>query len=179
MFWDDWLLVLCHGTEIISACFLVKTLKVTVCFFFFMDRKTGIFSKWFVSDSSLSCSSCQKSWAAPLWFTGTPLPRPRTALLVLFPWLAPVVTFRVRWQKRRKVMSPRKDTGGWRAEWTQAACSIYSSCGEEASQGGSSSQKPPGSTLYLPWEENQKKRIMQSWDLSLFVKCEKACPIQL
>nr|XP_035933762.1 zinc finger protein ZFPM2-like isoform X3 [Halichoerus grypus] len=44
--------VFCHSSEIISACFPVKSLKITVCFFFFMDHKTWIFSKWFVSDSN-------------------------------------------------------------------------------------------------------------------------------
>lgn len=44
--------VFCQSSEIISACFPGKSLKITVCFFFFMDHKTWIFSKWFVSDSN-------------------------------------------------------------------------------------------------------------------------------
>lgn len=52
IFCHQWL-IFCHSSEIISACFPVKSLKITICFFFFMDGKTWILFKWFVSDSNI------------------------------------------------------------------------------------------------------------------------------
>lgn len=45
--------VFCHSSEISSACFPVKSLKITICFFLFHGHKTWIFSKWLVCDCNI------------------------------------------------------------------------------------------------------------------------------
>lgn len=122
----------------------------------------------------MSCFSQKKPQAAPFWFTRTPLPGARTGPLASLSLIDPCfdlqdqMTLKINCDfQDREGHVPKEEVGAKEHSWPRLPIPLFHLC-QDASQGGSSSQKPRTGTF----SGRQTKRIVsrKSQDLSVFVK---------